>query len=194
MNTSDNVTSAVRIRPFRLADVEAMQRWTRHTDPLFATYNVPKLTSEQSRAFFDRIAGPDTISFGGESAGRLVAHIVLRHIDPAAASAELGIAMDPAWTGRGIGTQLLRLTLAEAARRGLRRIELDVASYNERAMRAYRKAGFRETGRRWLSYETPVDFRALLAEPANAWLAPHVRIDTGYMISLVHMCAATPTL
>ena len=194
MNTSDNVTPAVRIRPFRLEDVDAMQGWARHTDQLFATYNVPKLTGAQSRAFFERIAGPGTISFAGEAGGLLVAHIVLRHVDPAAGYADLGIAMDPAWTGRGLGTSLLRLTLAEAARLGLTRIELDVASYNERAMRAYRKAGFRETGRRWMRYETPVNFRALLAEPGNAWLADHVRIDTGYMISLVHMCASTPTL
>ena len=171
-----------------------MQRWARHTDPLFATYNVPKLSAAQSRAFFERIAGPGTISFAGETGGHMAAHIVLRHVDLAGGSADLGIAMDPAWTGRGLGTEFLRLTLAEAALRGLARVELDVASYNERAMRAYRKAGFRETERRWMRYETPVDFRALLADPANAWLAAHVRIDTGYMISLVHMCAGTPIL
>jgi RimJ/RimL family protein N-acetyltransferase len=35
---------------------------------------------------------------------------------------------------------------------GLHNVMLDVAGYNERAIRAYRRAGFREIGRRRQSY------------------------------------------
>lgn len=169
-----------------------MERWARHREPLFEAYNVPPMDEQRRRGFFERFAEGDTISLAGEAQGRLVAHIVLRQGGQAAGTADLGVSMDPAWMGRGIGTELLRLTLrAAGARYGLRWVELDVASYNERALRAYVKAGFSETGRRWVSYETPLDLQALAADPSHEWLREHVRIDSGYMISLVHMRAPT---
>jgi RimJ/RimL family protein N-acetyltransferase len=52
-----------------------------------------------------------------------------------------------AW-GRGLGTEVTELMLGHAFDRlGLHRVGLSVFSYNERAIRAYEKAGFRIEGR-----------------------------------------------
>lgn len=183
--------AAARIRPLVRADVQQMQAWQRHADPLFAPYNVPVLTDDQQAAFWEYWTGkPDTVSLAGEIDGRFIAHILLRGCDRNAATADLGISMDPAFVGRGIGTQLLQLTRSYAATQlGIYTITLEVAGWNRRALRAYQKAGFVETGRVWMPWDTPVDFRALLADPAHEWLKPFVRIDMGYTIVLVQMCA-----
>ncbi|GAC1651588.1 MAG: hypothetical protein NVS9B12_00020 [Vulcanimicrobiaceae bacterium] len=168
-----------------------MQRWQRHTDPLLVPYNVPALSAQQEEQFWAYWTGkPATILLAGECDGRFVAHILLRDHRAQERSAELGIAMDPAFIEMGIGTQLLRLTREYALETlGIERITLEVAGWNRRALRAYEKAGFVETERVWNAWDTPVDFRAILADPQNEWLREYVRIDTGYTIVLVRMCA-----
>jgi len=168
-----------------------MQSWQRHTDPLFVPYNVPVLSEDQEETFWRYwTEKPGTISLAGVLDGRFIAHILLRDHDPQAACADLGISLDPGFIGQGLGTELLLLTRDFAYQSlGIERITLDVAAWNQRAIRAYVKAGFRETGRRWIDWDTPVDFRALLQGPENQWLWEHVRIDTGYTIVLVRMCA-----
>jgi len=168
-----------------------MQSWQRHTDPLFVPYNVPVLSGDQEETFWRYwTEKPKTISLAGVVDGRFIAHILLRDHDPVAGCADLGISLDPGFIGKGLGTELLRLTRDFAYETlGIERITLDVAAWNKRAIRAYVKAGFVETGRRWIDWDTPVDFRTLLEGPGNEWLWEHVRIDTGYTIVLVRMCA-----
>jgi [ribosomal protein S18]-alanine N-acetyltransferase len=59
-----------------------------------------------------------------------------------------GFGLRPDLTGRGLGEQFVLAGL-EFARQihGLRRVVLDVAAFNERAIRLYRRLGFVEIGR-----------------------------------------------
>lgn len=61
----------------------------------------------------------------------------------------LGIGLgDREYWGKGYGTDAVRVVLRYAfTELGLERVSLDVFAYNERAARAYLKAGFREEGR-----------------------------------------------
>jgi RimJ/RimL family protein N-acetyltransferase len=55
--------------------------------------------------------------------------------------------------GQGYGTEAVLLTLRYGFRGlNLHRIQLGVYAYNERAIRCYRKTGFREEGRRREAY------------------------------------------
>lgn len=58
----------------------------------------------------------------------------------------LGLGVVPASRGRGLGWRLLAATLAQAARAGFVRIELDVRADNARAIALYEKAGFVREG------------------------------------------------
>jgi ribosomal-protein-alanine N-acetyltransferase len=60
----------------------------------------------------------------------------------------LSIAIDRDWRGCGLATRLLDHALDHAARRGARRVLLEVESGNAPALALYRRAGFREVGRR----------------------------------------------
>jgi RimJ/RimL family protein N-acetyltransferase len=61
---------------------------------------------------------------------------------------EIGLGLRPDLTGRGLGGEFFRAGV-DFARSQLRpaKIILNVAAFNERAIKVYERAGFRETGR-----------------------------------------------
>lgn len=82
--------------------------------------------------------------------GRLIGSTKLWRISEQNRSAMLTIYIGERqnW-GRGYGTEALRLILREGfGRLGLKRVELHVFDFNERAIRSYEKAGFLREGMR----------------------------------------------
>jgi [ribosomal protein S18]-alanine N-acetyltransferase len=85
------------------------------------------------------------------SGGKLIGFILSRL---AAGEAEiLSVAIAPAWRGRGLARPLLALHLRRLAGLGARSVFLEVGEQNAPAGRLYRRAGFREVGRRQGYYE-----------------------------------------
>ena len=67
---------------------------------------------------------------------------------------EYGLGLRPELTDRGLGTEFVRAGLDFArARFSPIAITLAVAAFNERAIRVYERAGFRETGRHVRTFE-----------------------------------------
>jgi ribosomal protein S18 acetylase RimI-like enzyme len=56
-----------------------------------------------------------------------------------------GLAVDPAWQGRGIGRDVLRRVCRELQAQGVRQIGLEVAVDNDHALRLYTSLGFELT-------------------------------------------------
>ena len=63
-------------------------------------------------------------------------------------------ATSPDWRRQGLGMNLITRVAGECRARGARRLFLEVRSSNEQALGLYRKAGFREDGRRPGYYRT----------------------------------------
>lgn len=61
------------------------------------------------------------------------------------------IAVDEAFRRQGVARELLNFMKADAASRGLSKIELDVWAFNESAIEFYGAMGFKET-RIWMEY------------------------------------------
>jgi ribosomal-protein-alanine N-acetyltransferase len=79
--------------------------------------------------------------------GRTLAGFILSRM--AAGEAEiLSVAVAAARRGRGLARQLLVLHLRRLAALGVRMVFLEVGEDNAAALRLYRRAGFREVGRR----------------------------------------------
>lgn len=112
-------------------------------------------TREQAEADFDRHfkGGPhDWFGFVIYELAtmRLIGVCDIRRIDYVRGTAEMGIEIgEPDCWGKGYGTEAVILML-DYAFNGLHlhNMMLDTSSFNERAIRAYLKAGFREIGRR----------------------------------------------
>lgn len=109
---------------------------------------------EDEQAYFERVSlsSADGVTFGIYDAGseRLIGGTDLRDINHRHGTAELGVSLhDPDCWGSGMGSEATRLMLAYGMfHLGLHNIMLRVYAFNERAVRAYRKVGFRELGRR----------------------------------------------
>jgi RimJ/RimL family protein N-acetyltransferase len=56
-----------------------------------------------------------------------------------------GFGLAPDWRGRGLSGRLIAALLDRARGAGLRRVQLEVVTTNERAIRTYERAGFRRT-------------------------------------------------
>src|SRR6266853_1826034 len=63
-------------------------------------------------------------------------------------TAELGIGLSAKVRGHGLGSRLLKGTIALSRRRGIEKLELQVYASNVAARRLYRKFGFKVEGRR----------------------------------------------
>jgi ribosomal protein S18 acetylase RimI-like enzyme len=85
-----------------------------------------------------------------EAAGAVIGHI---HVDVGRfGSGDLGMLVDAAWRGRGVGTALLAAAIAWARERGLHKLCLEVFPTNAPALALYRRAGFVEEGLRVKHY------------------------------------------
>jgi RimJ/RimL family protein N-acetyltransferase len=106
---------------------------------------------EIERFFAARAHGPDSLAMAihVRDDDRLIGTCALSQLDADNGSALFHITIGEAdcW-GRGYGTETVALMLGHAFEKlGLHRIGLSVFAFNERAIRSYEKAGFREEGR-----------------------------------------------
>lgn len=190
---SNNVSGEpiVAVRPMQRDDVDALADWGRHDDPLFHQYNVPALSRGDADELWAFLSG-DPLRwrpFAGLADGRFVASLIVRDVDPRIGEGELGIILDPACVGRGLGRRILAAFAAVLAAEGFRRLHLEVAGYNGRALAAYRAAGFAVIDDYWADPEPGIDVGSLLDASASDPQPPNVRRDADgrYRMRVVRM-------
>jgi RimJ/RimL family protein N-acetyltransferase len=147
------VAEQVRLRPFRRGDLPRVIAW-RHDEDVRrgalwseAPFG-PREAQRWLRAVSDGV-DPGRLTFAVElrPAGRLVGLTNLSRIDRRSGTAYFGVVIGEkdCW-GRGIASDALRLMLRRAAALGLRKVLLEVAADNPRAIALYRRAGFDTEG------------------------------------------------
>jgi len=163
----------------RREDVDAFAGWARHADALFRHYNLPPLSPADADELWAVLSGTPEVRrpYAGLAGDRVVATLIVRNVDPVTASGELGIMLDPAYLGQGLGRRILGAFVAVLANEGFRRLHLEVAGYNMRAIAAYRASGFAVCDEYWADPEPGVDVEALLDGPAAGAVSPNVRLD-----------------
>jgi RimJ/RimL family protein N-acetyltransferase len=144
-------SSAIVLRPFRDSDAEELGDLRNDLDLQIQLLAYPRpqthalvvewlkrRTSDPGGAFFV-VADPtsnDALGF-----------VQLTGIDNISRFAEVGICISPGSQGRGIGLQALQLLHRYAATiLHLRKVILRVLAANEKALRVYRRAGYRKVG------------------------------------------------
>ncbi|HVF05116.1 MAG TPA: GNAT family protein [Frankiaceae bacterium] len=142
----------VTLRPLRPDDLELLWQWRidlatwgDQTDE--APY--PMTLEAYRRGHEEAPLTPGRgITWAVEVNGELVGRAALFAFDELSRNAEVGLGFGPEHRGKGYGRETLRLLLDFCfRRRNLHRVWLECAATNERAIRAYRAAGFVEEGR-----------------------------------------------
>jgi ribosomal protein S18 acetylase RimI-like enzyme len=137
---------SVATRPARPDDEARLTRIDRATwSPLTSPAPVPG----DGWTFFSAGTSPEEVLVA-EVGGAVAGYVKLGHPTPLDASRHVlminGLAVDPELQGRGVGRALLEAALAEARRRGARKLSLRVLGDNERARALYERAGFEVEG------------------------------------------------
>jgi RimJ/RimL family protein N-acetyltransferase len=138
------VSGGVAIRPATAADGAALAAIDRAT---WSAATSPSPPPGPGRPFFDGRCAPRDVLVAVAVAGAGPAGYA--HIGPAEAVAAndhvlmlRGLAVDPAFQGRGLGRRLVEAAIEEARARGARRLRLRVLGHNAAARRVYAACGF----------------------------------------------------
>jgi ribosomal-protein-alanine N-acetyltransferase len=122
--------------------------------PALARLHAASFHRGWSEEEFERLLLEPAVAAHRATAGDKLAGFVLSR--SAAGEAEiLSIAVGTGWRGRGLARLLLDLHLRRLAGFGVRALFLEVDEDNLPACRLYRRAGFREVGRREGYYRGP---------------------------------------
>ncbi len=146
----------IHLRPIRADDAAAM--WDMVSDPegRRTTGTTTEFTPEQVAAWCATVEGLDgriDLAITANGSDEYLGEIVLNDIDEVVGSADLRLAMRPAYRGRGYGTEAIELVLGLAFDGiGLHRVGLDVLSINARAHSLYENIGFVVEGRQRDAY------------------------------------------
>lgn len=144
-----------KISPLKYEDGKKLKEWTSYDNPLLVGYNYNNLTDKElllwyvmkqkkfRSSYFSIYVGDDLIGYFG-----------IKDINNKLKTAELGIVFDAKWTSKGYGTKVLEQFLEYYfTKLNMRRLDLEVNSWNERALRLYKKFGFKIDSEKFVEFE-----------------------------------------
>jgi ribosomal-protein-alanine N-acetyltransferase len=129
--------------------------------PAFAALHAKSFHRAWSEGEFEALLSTARTIAHRAMIGRSLGGFVLTRIIPPEAEI-LSIAVAPSRRGKGLAGQLLQLHLRRLAALGVAALFLEVGEDNVPAQRLYRRAGFREVGRREAYYSAEKGSAALV--------------------------------
>ena len=159
-------TERLILRDMVRSDLDQMQRWRPHADPLSTTWNTRWHSSADMDSWLSRYMRDDSRSVYAIALhdAQIIGRLSLRHIY-SGQHAVLGIALGTDWMGQGYGTEAIRAFMPYYFyTMGFRVLLLDVAALNVRAVRCYQKVGFVTTGEHFRPV-TSTEARAFMRSP-----------------------------
>jgi RimJ/RimL family protein N-acetyltransferase len=153
----------VRIRALERRDLDRRQAWPPFNDPLYLVWDMPRCGTRQNDRWFSQLTdGRRRLAYAVENrAGHLIGMLSLRQISWGR-TARLGIAFSLPYTDQGYGTETLCLFLPFFfVTLDFRKMVLDVAAANLRAVHCYDKVGFRRVRTYWRPVDGPLDLSVL---------------------------------
>jgi aminoglycoside 6'-N-acetyltransferase len=130
------------VRPAREADADLLVAW--HLDPEVRRYwDDETFTREEMLA---RLARPDVDGWIVEAEGEPVGYLQCWSDEPGVGGLDMFLA--PAARGRGLGPDAARALASHLIEEGWTRVTVDPYLWNEPAIRAWRRAGFRDVEER----------------------------------------------
>jgi RimJ/RimL family protein N-acetyltransferase len=142
----------VKIDPARPEDLAELATW-RYASP-YDFYNGDQEPVKNPERYFIARDDDELVGF--------------YYFEPKDDALEYGLGLRPDLAGRGLGLEFFREGLAFGRERYLAAlVRLFVAAFNERAIKVYERAGFRETGRHVRKFERWGDVEFVNMEEAQ---------------------------
>jgi diamine N-acetyltransferase len=163
----------ILIDKLSLPDAYQMMNWKKADDILKREFHFLTIKDGNVKEWFDaRDKRKNIISFVVKThEGKVIGFISIRDINKIFKSAILGITFDMNYIGMGYGTESLSLFLNYYFNvLNMRKIILDVAQHNKRAIRCYEKVGFNITNKFYMKLEE--DYYDFIIEELKANKTP----------------------
>lgn len=165
-----------RLRWWTTQDDQRQRAWPQYPDPCSHLWNIPPSSSSSAGGLFGgtstwmrRVWAIDDLH------GTLIGRISLRDIEQRSGRARLGISLAAPYVGQGLGTEALRLFLDYYFYELLfKTMVLDVAAFNQRAVRCYERLGFAIISSDWRRTSAG-RCSSVINDPAQAPLQQHFR-------------------
>jgi GNAT superfamily N-acetyltransferase len=160
-----------RVRSEDAARVRALRLEMLADSPLAYLETIDQAAARSHAEFQARVA----VNATGPESGQFLAEAERRLVGQAGAFAPPGtygitliyaVYVTPDWRGRGVLGQLVEAVAGWSRESGRPHLELEVVVGNDRAVRAYRRLGFSDTGRRARHPTIPVLTELAMSRPA----------------------------
>ena len=137
--------SEVSLRELEYADTHRIRQWKDNASVLLSGYNYGRMGQAESRLWLRRCQGFRRQYYAVDLPQHpLIGFIGSKERDIFRGRAKLGIVFDPAYQSQGYGKQaLLRFLELYFSDMRMKRIDLEVNQFNDRAIRLYESVGFR---------------------------------------------------
>ncbi|NLY67165.1 MAG: GNAT family N-acetyltransferase [Tissierellia bacterium] len=136
----------ITIAPLKLEDVYFLKEWGVHENPLLGDYNLPHLTTEELERWYHRKIRNNNNKYFGifNEENRFIGYMGIKNIRKILKDSVLGIVIDPNYVNRGYGTEAIVTFLDYYFNvMNMKKLYLEVAKFNKRAIRCYEKCGFK---------------------------------------------------
>ena len=138
----------ISLRKLKLSDIKYFVKWWRDKDLLKLTSGILKLISDKEiEKYFNKMLNDKKsqhylIILGDE---KVIGHIAFHKSKNKSAETQVIIGEKEYW-GKGYGTVAINLALGKIQKYKYQKIYLEVRPNNSRAIRAYKKCGFKSNG------------------------------------------------
>lgn len=175
----------VSIRSFQWEDTKALKDWSKHEDPRFFHYDFPYQNEQDmefwyksKRQFLKRWIYAVVLNDQN-----VVGYITFKHVQWLKKTGEMGIVLNPRWTGRGIGKKAIPLYLRHIYNHfPIKTVRLQVATFNTKAQKCYSAVGFTVVG----AEEKPYEEQEFACEILRNF--PHFKMKSGLLYAgYIHM-------
>lgn len=136
----------LRIKKLELTDALKIEDWGKHNNDLFIDYDLGKFTKKQLEVWYlSKKSGLRNKYFAiYNNENKFVGYIGMKDINLFKKSSVLGIVLDPKELSKGIGYRSMKIFLKYYFNNlNMKKMTLDVNEFNERAIKLYKKLGFK---------------------------------------------------
>lgn len=147
----------VYLRALEDRDIEILRGWRNHPELFRYHFSTLPLSQIGQRRWYENYSeNSNTLVFPIETGEETpVGYTLLKNLDWHSRNAEIGLYLDPAFQGKGYGTDAFRTLIRYCFHElNLHRVYLHVVDFNQRAIDMYEKLGFTVEGRLRQAYFT----------------------------------------